>query len=47
MFTTLIIALALSTTTPTTPKPQEMPKETAFLFKDQQAVYNIPARKRS
>lgn len=46
MIITLIISLGLLTSTPSTPETEIAPKQTAIIFKDQQAVYNIPAKKK-
>ena len=46
MIAAIIISLGLLTSTPSTPETEIAPKQTAFIFKDQQAVYNIPAKKK-
>ena len=46
MLITLIITLGIATSTPSTPKTNIVPKQTAFLFQDQRAVYNIPDKKK-
>lgn len=46
MILTLIVSLGLLTSTPSTPETEIAPKQTAFIFKDQQAVYNIPPKKK-
>lgn len=46
MILTIIISLGLLTSTPSTPETEIAPKQTAIVFKDQQAVYNIPAKKK-
>lgn len=46
MIITLIISLGLLTSTPSTPETEIAPKQTAIIFKDHQAVYNIPAKKK-
>lgn len=43
---TLFITLALFTSTPSTQQTNVAPKQTAFIFKDQQSVYNLPPKKR-
>lgn len=42
----LIISLGLLTSTPSAPETEIAPKQTAIVFKDQQAVYDIPAKKK-
>lgn len=46
MIITLIISLGLLTSTPSTPETEIAPKQTAIVFKDQQAVYDIPAKRK-
>ena len=46
MILTLIVSLGILTSTPSTPKTNIVPKQTAFLFQDQRAVYNIPDKKK-
>lgn len=43
---TLFITLALFTSTPSTQQTNVTPKQTAIVFKDQQAVYNLPQKKK-
>lgn len=43
---TLFITLALFTSTPSTQQTNVAPKQTAIVFKDQQAVYNLPDKKK-
>ena len=46
MLATIIISLGLVASTPSTPETKVAPKQTAIVFKDQQAVYNIQQKKR-
>lgn len=46
MIAAIIISLGLFTATPNTPTTNVTPKQTAIIFQDQQAVYNIPAKKK-
>lgn len=46
MIITLIISLGLITSAPSTPETEIAPKQTAIIFKDQQVVYDIPAKKK-
>ncbi len=46
MIATITIILGLFTSTPSTPVTNVTPKQTAIVFEDQQAVYNIPAKKK-
>lgn len=46
MILTIIISLGLLTSTPSAPETEIAPKQTAIVFKDQQAVYDIPAKKK-
>lgn len=42
----LFISFALLASTPSTPETNVAPKQTAFIFKDQQAIYNIQDKKK-
>ncbi len=46
MIATIIIGLGLFTATPNIPATNVAPKQTAIVFEDQQAIYNIPPKKK-
>lgn len=46
MIAAIIITLGLFTATPDIPTTDVTPKQTAIVFKDQLAVYNIPPKKK-
>jgi len=46
MIATITIILGLFIVTPSTPETEFAPKQTAIVFEDQQAVYNIPTKKK-
>lgn len=46
MIAAIIISLGLFATTPSIPTTNVAPKQTAIVFKDQLAVYNIPSKKK-
>ena len=46
MIASIIISLGLFIVTPSTPETEIAPKQTAIIFEDQQAVYDIPAKKK-
>lgn len=46
MIATIIISLGLSIVTPNIPGTNVTPKQTAIVFEDQLAVYNIPPKKK-
>ena len=46
MIITFIISLGLLTSTPSTSTTNVAPKQTAIVFEDQLAVYNIPPKKK-
>ena len=45
MLTTLAISILLATAQPTEQPQTEKVQQTAFIFKDQQAFYNVSKRK--
>ena len=46
MITAFIVSLGILTSIPSTPETNVAPKQSAILFEDQQAVYNIPDKKK-